>query len=71
MVHTTSLCSYIFLVVGDPELLLTFGKKSSAHVLGGVSGVASFITTDKLMLKQLFKSKVGYDNFLNTFILKL
>ena len=40
-------------------------------MLGGVSGVASFITTDKLMLKQLFKSKVGYDNFLNTFILKL
>jgi len=28
-------------------MLFTFKNKSSAHALGGVSGVASFITTDK------------------------
>ena len=28
-------------------MLFTFEKKSSAHAIGGVSGVASFIITDE------------------------
>jgi len=41
--RTTSLCSHIFLVLKDHEVYMYVGyiwKWSSAHALGGVSGVA-------------------------------
>ena len=46
------LCSHIFLILRDHGMYMYMyvvynWKWSSAHALGGVSGVASFITTDE------------------------
>jgi len=42
-------------------MLFTFENGSSAHALGGVSGVASFITTDEqLQQPRLLFSRAGY-----------
>jgi len=45
---TASFCSYIFLVVLEQGLYVVLvWKWRSGHVLGGVIGVTSFITTDE------------------------
>jgi len=41
--RTTSLCSHIFLVLRDHEVYIYVVY----NALGGVNGVASFITTDE------------------------
>ena len=47
-VFTSSLCSHIFWSSGIIDCMFVYiWKWSSAHALGGVSGVASFITTDE------------------------
>ena len=43
----SSLCSHIFLVLRENWLFVYIWKWSSAHALGGVGGVASFIITDE------------------------
>jgi len=48
--RTASFCSRMFLVLRDHGVymyVVYIWKWSSAHVLGGVSGVSSFITTDE------------------------
>ena len=50
MSKSGSLCSHIFLVLRDHGVYMYvfyIWKWSSAHALGGVSGVASFIATDE------------------------
>ena len=47
---TTALCSYVFLVIRDHGVYIHFvyiQKWNFAHALGGVSGVASFISSDE------------------------
>jgi len=52
--RTTSLCSHIFLVLRDHRVymyVVYIRKWSSAHALGSVGGVASFITSDEQLQK--------------------
>jgi len=49
--RSTSLCSFVFYGPhGSWIVFVSIWKKSSAHALGGVSGVASFNTTDEELL---------------------
>jgi len=45
--NCTYKCSYLFTSSKGGLVVYIYKKWSSAHALGGVSGVASFITTDE------------------------